>query len=122
MNAGLFIIHIYIHKCTITLKSYFAQLNCKIYIYNMYVKSKLWQSLKMNKVLLFWPGQLALVKINGIWGFTAGTSWWQNALHCSIIFTRTDCPSENKHSILWFNLIQLNSNLDCIRSGWQLSL
>ena len=38
----LTIIHLYIHKYTITLKSYFAQLNCKIYIYNMYVKSKLW--------------------------------------------------------------------------------
>ena len=70
----------------------------------------------MNKVLLFSPGQLALVKINGIWGFTARTFWWQNALHCSIIFTGMDRPGENKRSILWFNLIQLNSNLDCIRS------
>ena len=64
----------------------------------------------MNKVLLFSRGQLALVKINGIWGFTAGTSQWQNALHCSIIFTRMDRPGENKRSILWFNLIQLDSN------------
>ena len=79
-------------------------------------------SFKTNKVLLFSPGQLALVKINGIWGFTTGTSQWQNALHCSIIFTGTDHPGENKCSILWFNLIQLNSNLDCIRSGQQLSL